>query len=101
MTKSNYGRLASMGATHNVFVQWLEQAGWIGSVLMWSCIAWLLGRLLFLALGQVPLAVLPRLAIAASGLFILHGLTDFALEVPAVTAFWTLLLGIASGRGGR
>lgn len=98
MTKQNYGALAGIGAAHNIFVQWLEQMGWAGSALMWSCIAWLLARVVIAALYNPPLSVSLRLCVATSGLLILHGLTDFALEVPSVAAMWTLILGIGSGR---
>jgi hypothetical protein len=40
---------------------------------------------------------LPRMALAASGLLLLHGLTDSSLNVPAATWLYALLVGAACG----
>jgi hypothetical protein len=32
---------------------------------------------------------------------LLHGLTDFALQIPAVAIYWSFLLGLQAAMGGR
>jgi O-antigen ligase len=103
MTGETYPSLWSIRATHNVYIQWLQEAGLIGAFPMFALIGLVLifsilraassrGRTLQLSLVCTSLVVL------------LHGLTDYALQVPSIAAFWAFLLGLqltyGQGRGG-
>jgi len=103
MTGETFRNLWSIRATHNVYLQWLEEAGLVGAVPMFALVALILivstlrvtgGR------GRTPHWGL----VCASLVVLVHGLTDFALQVPSIAAFWAFLLGLqltyGQGRGG-
>jgi O-antigen ligase len=94
MTQDNYAALWSIRAAHNVYIQWLEEAGVIGALPMFALIATLIvmtvRRILRMKAGRTLLR-----GLAASNLVILlHGTTDYALQVPSIAAFWAFLLGL-------
>ncbi len=98
--KLNLPDLILIGAAHNVYLQWLEQTGLVGAILMWSCLGWLFITIALALRGKQRLSGLLRLTLSSSVLVLTHGLTDFSLEVPGITALWALLLGLAAGRAG-
>ena len=97
VTAHNYPELAVIRATHNVYLQWFEEAGGIGLT----------------ALGLLNIAVLAPMisgarrrrqmggriwAILAGYLvFLIHGFTDYAFQEPALALFMALLLGCGFG----
>lgn len=94
MNTTNVAALDRLGAAHNIFIQWLEQGGILGAVAMALTVA-------MIAFGIVTGAIRRRrtrswlLAIlAVLGLYGFHGTTDYALEVPAMATFLSLLLGL-------
>lgn len=97
MSHVNVGTLSELGAAHNVYLQWLEQAGLLGAVSMFTCAGLVSLQIARLAVGRQDqrsgnLAILGVLL-----LMLAQGAMDFALEVPAVGTFASLLLGIAYG----
>lgn len=98
---ANFQMLSWAGAAHNVFIQWLLQAGLIGAVPMFGCILWILSRILGASLKAKSTAVWLRGLVAISLFVCLHGLTDYALEEPSIAALWTLLLGAGLGLASR
>jgi len=94
MTSETYAALWRNGAAHNVVLQWLIEAGAVGSGLMFATVGWLLVA----GWRQVRWAG-PTLA---AGVFILHGLTDFTLQQLAMAALFAYLLGLhAAPRSSR
>lgn len=97
MTASNSDALWSMFALHNVYLQWLLEGGLVGAVAMFATIALILTPIAVGAVGgrqtPVPIAVL-----GASLVLLLHGLTDFALQIFSMQAFWAALLGMGYGQ---
>jgi O-antigen ligase len=99
-TLDNAKAMLAPGGAHNVFLTWLVETGLVGLAL------------LLLALGAAHLSIVAtltsrraprtfvRLAFAASGLLMLHGVTDSSLNVPSVTWLYALLLGVACGLAG-
>lgn len=89
--------LWNVKAAHNVYLQWLEEAGLVGAIPMFAAI----GLVLFgVARGmgrRRRSKTLLRGLIAANIVVLAHGWTDYALQVPAVAAFWALLLGLQLG----
>jgi O-antigen ligase len=93
----SYASLWMVRSAHNVYLQWLEEAGILGAAPM------------FAAIGAILLAVLTRLRrvsrsrswiaalLAVDSFFLIHGAIDFELEVPAVAALWAYLLGLQLG----
>jgi O-antigen ligase len=100
MTSETVGNLWVIRATHNVYLQWLEEAGIVGSVPMFL----LVGLVLVLSVGRALGGKgkgLQRGLVCASMVVLVHGLTDYALQVPSISGFWAFLLGLgfAFGQG--
>ena len=93
----NYHVLQDVRAAHNVYLQWLEEAGILGAAPMFACI----GAILVLtALGlRVKRSSRPWICalLAVDVVFLAHGVSDYALQVPSIAAFWALLLGLQLG----
>lgn len=93
----NYETLWRIRSAHNVYLQWLEEAGLVGAIPMFLCIG---AIILFSA---TALGVLRqggtwlRSLLAIDLLVLVHGLTDFGLQAPSVAAFWAVLLGVQLG----
>lgn len=104
-TTENLNVLFDVRATHNLYLQWLEEAGVVGSLCM---LAWLVGALWRLgpdAVKSGTAGALARATIAATVVVLLHGLSDFAVQVPALQALFAVGLGAmtatATPRRGR
>ncbi|WP_426024742.1 O-antigen ligase family protein [Brevundimonas sp. TSRC1-1] len=101
MTAGNYDDLWAIRATHNVYLQWLEEAGLVGAAPMFG----LLGLIMILSTirsGTVKRGqTLLRALIVSSLVLLVHGATDFALQVPSIAAFWAFLLGCQYSFGRR
>lgn len=100
MSQANLAVLDLLGATHTVYIQWLEEAGVIGAAPMFICIALItlqIGRGAFRR-RRMRTWLVGILAVLA--LFLIHGASDFALEVPAMAGLLSLLLGIGCGAAG-
>lgn len=85
--------LFDVRATHNLYLQWLEEGGIVGSLFM---LAWLLVTLWRVGVEAVKpgtIGALARAAIAATVVVLLHGLSDFAVQVPALQAVFAVGLG--------
>lgn len=85
--------LFDVRATHNLYLQWLEEAGIVGGLFM---LAWLLVALWRVGVEAIKpgtLGALARATIAATVLVLLHGLSDFAVQVPALQALFAVGLG--------
>ncbi len=99
MTAETAPALWTIRAAHNVYLQWLEEAGLIGALPMFGLIGWIVGGAMLRArragTGQTLLIGL----VCANLVVLVHGLTDFALQVPSIAAFWSLLLGLQFGFG--
>jgi O-antigen ligase len=100
--QADYGDLWVVRAMHNVYMQWIEGAGWLGALPMFAVVTFLLLRIGFSAVRYRDRSTQLLTILAISGLILLHGLTDFALENPSVAGWWAMLLGIGlaiSNRG--
>jgi O-antigen ligase len=94
LNNANFPVLWDVRATHNVYLQWLEQAGLIGAVPMFLSLATIMVMALRGAAGRKRMTALLYALIAASVVILAHGLTDFAIEVQSIAAFWAFLLGL-------
>jgi O-antigen ligase len=91
---ANREPLYGLGATHNVYIQWLEEAGLVGALPMFAVVALIAARIIrgLRDRRRVRLWLIGILSVL--GVFLLHGATDFPLEVPSMTLFLSLLLGL-------
>lgn len=93
LTPENFDLLWSLGAAHNVVLQWWLEAGPLGLALAALTTALILGRLIWrMNAGRVG-RWRAGAALAASVVLLLHNGVDYSLEVQAVAALWALLLG--------
>lgn len=99
MSAETYRELWSIRATHNVYLQWLQEAGLIGAAPMFALIGLtiLAAALRAGSLSRGGWAL--RALVAANVVVLAHGLTDYALQVPSIAALWALLLGVQFGFG--
>ncbi|MGY6661064.1 MAG: O-antigen ligase family protein [Glycocaulis sp.] len=96
-TSQTVRSLGSTNAAHNVFLQWLLQAGWTGALAMWAVTGLLIWQVMQgLKVRRRHRGYL-RAVLCISAFVVLHGLTDFALEVPGVMWWWAWILGLGAG----
>lgn len=90
---------------HNVYLQWLEEAGLLGSVPMFFTIGAVIVQATIGLDRMRGGRVLVRGLVVANLLILLHGLSDFSLQVPAFASLWAFLLGLqlawVNARSGR
>jgi O-antigen ligase len=100
MTGETVGNLWVIRATHNVYLQWLEEAGIVGAAPIFLLVGLTLVFSAWRALGGKGKG-LQRGLVCASLVVLVHGLTDYALQVPSIAGFWAFLLGLgfAFGQG--
>jgi O-antigen ligase len=97
MTSASAVSMGTLGAAHNVYLQWLLQSGAAGFVPMMICMGAIVGTIL-LGLGRrrrQPSIMI--FALAVTSVFALHGITDYALEEPSLAAYFTVILGLGYG----
>jgi O-antigen ligase len=100
-TEQNHAALWIVRATHDVYLQWLEEAGLVGAVPMFLTILTILGAAIWRTFNLRKGQTLLRGLIAASVVILVHGTVDFGLQVPSIAAFWAFLLGCQFSFGRR
>ena len=104
ITPSSYGYLWNIRAAHNVYLQWLEEGGVVGALPMFATVAVILGSIAWGAATRKSMRSWLRGLLALSLVVLLHGLSDYALQVPSIASNWAMLLGVgvavAAGRRG-
>lgn len=106
MTSETVRVLFDVRATHNLYLQWLEEAGLVGALSMLALLGALLWKVGAGAGKTGTSGALSRAAIAATVLVLLHGMSDFAVQAPALQALFAVGLGALAaasppGRSGR
>lgn len=94
MTAPNAAALSDSVVLHNVYLQWLVEAGLLGAIPMVLLIAGLLGVIGWRATRRPRNRGLLVGILAASLLILVHATVDVPLNTPSLEAFWTLLLGL-------
>ena len=94
LTDGDFPLLWNIRAAHSVYLQWLEQAGLVGAIPMFVAIGLVMYATLRGALRRNRMTSLLYALLAVDLVFLLHGVTDFALETPSMSAFWAWLLGL-------
>lgn len=94
LTEGDFPLLWNIRAAHSVYLQWLEQAGLVGAIPMFLAIGLVMFATLRGAFRRNRMTSLLFALLAVDLVFLLHGVTDFALETPSMSAFWAWLLGL-------
>jgi O-antigen ligase len=97
MTSANYPSLWNVHAAHNVYLQWLEEGGVLGAGAMFACLGAILWMIAKGSAQRSRMTGWLRGIVAASLVLLVHGLSDFALQVPSIAVQWAGLLGIGAG----
>jgi O-antigen ligase len=87
----------STRAAHNVYLQWLMEAGLIGALPMFACIGLVMFKTWRGMQRRRRATSLIRGLLAADAVFLVHGWTDFALQVPSMAALFAFILGLQLG----
>lgn len=93
-TQENLRVLFDVRAVHNLYLQWLEEGGVVGAVVMALLFMALIWPILRGGLREGTAATWARATACAALVFLLHGVTDFALQAPAIQALAVLILGV-------
>jgi O-antigen ligase len=103
MDTSNFSSMWTVRATHNVVIQWLEEAGLMGALPMFGTIAAIMIITLWRGLRRTRMTFVLFALVAANLAVLVHGMTDFALQTPSFALMWSYLLGLqfAMSQGSR
>lgn len=93
MTSETLRVLFDVRATHNLYLQWLEEAGLVGALSMLGLLGVLVWQVGAAANKPGTSGALARAAIASTVLVLLHGMSDFAVQAPALQALFAVGLG--------
>jgi O-antigen ligase len=109
MTRQNAVDLSILGAAHNVYLQWLLQMGVTGAACMFAAVGLIVAATIRGVARRSTQQAIGVACIAMVAVFAVHGLVDYALEVPSLAALFSVVLGLgygiaerpAGGRRGR
>lgn len=90
----NFDQIWTVRAAHNIYLAWLEQAGLLGAVPMFAGIGATIGLTVRNGFRRTRMSSLIFALVAADVVFLVHGATDFALEMYSMAALWAYLLGL-------
>lgn len=94
MTSQNATDLSTTIVLHNAYLQWLEEAGLIGSAPFFLLLAIVLGATGWRAFVRRRNRTLVVGLLATSLVVLLHAAVDVSLNTPSFEAFWSLILGL-------
>jgi O-antigen ligase len=97
MNNANVATLDTLGAAHNVYIQWAEQAGVPGAAAMFATVTAIAATLATAAVRRRRMRSWALGIMAVLLLFLLHGASDFALEVPSMALWLSVTLGLGCG----
>lgn len=94
MTSGNFADLWSIRALHNVYLQWLEEAGVLGTLPMFACIGLILWTTLRQSARRSRMTTALFALLAADAVVLFHSISDFDLQAWSFAANWAWLLGL-------
>lgn len=94
MDAQSFTDLWNVRATHNVYIQWLEEAGLIGALPMFACIVLILVATYRRTLNRSRMTSFLFALLAADALVLFHGISDFDLQTYSFALNWAFLLGL-------
>jgi O-antigen ligase len=89
--------LSTLGAVHNVYLQWLLQMGVTGAACMFGAIVLVFAATVRGVARRASQQAAGLACIATVVVFAVHGLVDYALEVPSMAALFSVILGLGYG----
>lgn len=96
-TIQNYSALWNIHAAHDVYLQWLEEAGVLGAVPMFLTVGFVLALVVRGSMRRTRMTTWIRGLTAAALVALIHGLSDFGLQVPSMSQLLACVLGLGAG----
>lgn len=94
LTELNYSYLFNIRAMHNVYLQWLEECGVIGLMILVGLNLAVLVPVYMAARRRQTMGHRLWAILLAYGVFLLHGLTDYGFQEPVLEIFIAMVMGI-------
>ena len=94
ITATSFTDLWSIRAVHNVYLQWLEEAGVLGAGPIFLAIGLALATAFRRTLNRTRMTSLLFAAFAAHIVILVHGISDFDLQTYSFAMMWAYLLGL-------
>ncbi|THD77662.1 MAG: O-antigen ligase family protein [Phenylobacterium sp.] len=94
LNAASFPKIWTVRAAHNIYLDWLEQGGLFAALPMFACLGALMittARKAFRRSRMIPILFA---LLGLDVVFLVHGATDFALEMFSVAAMWAYLLGL-------
>ena len=90
VTPDNFYSMWNIRAAHNVYLQWLEEAGLVGALLMFSVIGLIHWEIFRGLRSRQSMGWLIRGVLGCSTVLLVQGFGDFTLQTPAIalTSAW-------------
>lgn len=103
LDKANFDHLWNTRAVHNVYLSWLELGGLLAAVPMFLCVGLIIAQTVRGGVRRSRMTTVLFALIGADVVILVHGVTDFALEIYAIAVLWSFLLGLqyALAQGSR
>jgi len=98
INEANFDAIHNVGAMHNLYLQWPEQAGLVASLAMGACVIWVMAKLFSqMSMGRRASVYWVRGALAALLIAFGQGLLDFGVEHYSILLMLTIIAGTAFG----
>jgi len=97
VTPENADLLQTQGAAHNVYLQWLIQAGIVGTALLAFILLPILLSIFMGLFRRRRRTTYLRATLCIVMLVGAHGMVDYALEIPMVAWWFAWIIGLAAG----
>lgn len=94
LNPATVGRLWDIRAAHSVYLGWLEEAGLIGALPMFGCVAAVVAGTVRKTLSRSRMVPVLFALVGVDAVYMAHGAVDFALQMFSVAAMWAYLLGL-------
>jgi len=94
ITATNFDDLWNIRAVHNVYLQWLEEAGVLGALPMFAAVTVVLTTAFRRTLNRSRMTSLLFALFAAHVVVLVHGISDFDLQTYSFAMTWAYLLGL-------
>jgi O-antigen ligase len=91
---ASFPRIWTVRAAHNVYLAWLEEGGLLAALPMFGCIGAVILATGRSAMRRTRMTSLLFALLALDAVVLVHGATDFALELFSMAATWAYLLGL-------
>ncbi len=101
MTSENAVALSWIGAVHNFYLQLVAEQGAIGAALNLLALSLLVARIMVALVNSRSSSRFIASIAAAIIVVAVHGLSDYALQIPSIVAMSAYLLGLATGTTGQ